>query len=164
MDLHTQSKYNYQNFGGSVEWKHFFKNKNSFELSFAHSAYQFEEENSQLEVASYTHNNQLGHSELKAIFDIAPCENHYLRFGLNSTLYTIDKGSYYPLSLSSSIIPTNLGKEKGIESGIFISDEWKINPKLTFSGGIRYNLYTYFGSLKIPPKAIEKIEVQKCRF
>lgn len=145
MDLHTQSKYNYQNLGGSVDWKHFFKNKNSFEFSFAHSTYQFEEENSQLEVASYTHNNQLGHTELKAFFDIATFENHYLRFGLNSILYTIDKGSYNPLSLSSSVIPTNLGKEKGIESGLFISDEWKINPELTFSGGIRYNLYTYFG-------------------
>lgn len=149
MDIHTRSKFDYQNYGGSVEWKHFFKNKNSFELSFAHSTYQFDEENNQLEVASYTHNNQLGHTELKALYDITTIDNHFLQFGLNSILYTIDKGNYFPLSTSSTISPTYLGKEKGIESGIFISDEWKISPKLTFSGGIRYNLYTYFGEQDI---------------
>jgi len=145
MDLHTQSKYNYQNYGGSINWKHFFKNQNSFELSFAYSGYQFAEENEQLEIASYIHNNQLSHTEFKTIFNIIPLENHWLKFGINSILYNIDKGSYSPISNASYIIPTILGKEKGIENGLFLSDEWKINPKLTLSGGIRYNLYTYVG-------------------
>lgn len=146
MDLFSQSKYNYQNIGSSLAWKHYFKNQNSFELSLAHSGYQFSEENSQLEVASYSHNNQLGHTEFKAIFDIIPFEKHRLQFGINSTLYTIDKGIYSPLNDLSLMKYTNLGKEKGIESGLFISDEWKVNPDLTFSGGIRYNLFTYYGS------------------
>lgn len=145
MDIHTQSKFNYQNYGGSIDWKHFFKNQNGFELSLAYIGYHFEEENNQLEVASYTHNNQLEHSELKAIFDIVSFSNHHLKFGLNSTLYNIDRGSYSPLSESSYIVPTDLGTEKGIETGLFIGDVWKINPSLTFSGGLRYNLYTYFG-------------------
>lgn len=145
MDIYTQSKYDYQNFGGSINWMHYFKNQNSFELSIAHSGYQFQEENNQLEVASYTHNNALGHSEFKAIVDIIPVDNHHIQFGLNSTLYSIDKGVYSPLTGVSLIEHTDLGSEKGIESGIFISDEWKVNEKLTFYGGLRYNLFTYFG-------------------
>lgn len=145
MDLYTQSKYDYQNFGGSVVWKHFFKNQNSFDLSFAQSTYKFNEENSQLEVASYSHHNQLGHSELKAVFNILPFENHSVQFGINTTLYNIDKGIYSPLSGASFIEYTDLGKEKGMENALFISDEWKINDKLTFSGGLRYNLFTYLG-------------------
>ncbi len=145
IDIFTQSKYDYQNYGGSIIWNHFFKNKTHFELSLAHSSYQFSEENNQLEVASYTHNNELGHTEAKAIFDITSFQKHHLQFGINSTLYAIDKGIYSPLSDASYIETTNLGKEKGLESALFISEEWKINPKLTFSGGLRYNLYTYFG-------------------
>ena len=145
MDLYTQSKYDYQNFGASAGWKHFFNNQNSFELSVAHSGYQFSEENSQLEVASYEHNKQLGHTELKAIFKIVPIENHKLQFGINSTLYTIDKGIYSPLTGVSLIDYIDLGKEKGLESALFVSDEWKIKENVTLSGGLRYNLFTYFG-------------------
>jgi hypothetical protein len=145
MDIYTKSKYDYQNFGASALWKHYFKNQNSFALSFAHSGYQFNEENSQLDVASYIHNNQLGHSELKAIFEIIPFENHTMQFGINSTLYNIDKGIYTPLTGTSLIEHTNLGEEKGLESAIFINDEWKVNPKLTISGGLRYNIFNYFG-------------------
>ena len=149
MDIFTQSKYDYQNFGGSVNWKHYFKNQNSFEISMAHSSYLFQEENNQLEVASYAHDNALGHSEFKAIVDIVPFENHSLQFGLNSILYTIDKGAYRPLTGVSLIGFTNLGKEKGIENAIFISDEWKVNQNLTFYGGLRYNLFTYFGEQNV---------------
>lgn len=145
MDLFSQSKYNYQNAGISAAWKHFFKDKNSFDLIFAHSKYKFAEENNQLEIASFIHQNDLNHSELKAIFNIVPKEGHNMKIGINSTLYNIDKGTYDPLTINSYIISINIGKEKGIENGIFISDEWKVKDNLTLSGGLRYNLYTYFG-------------------
>ena len=145
MNIYTQSKYDYQNFGGSVSWMHYFKNKNSFELSLVHSAYAFNEENNQLEIASYSHNNQLQHTELKAIFEFVPRHNHHFQFGLNSTLYQIDKGIYEPLSALSLINTTSLGTEKGLESALFLSDDWKINENLSFQGGLRFNQFTYFG-------------------
>ncbi|MBN1651084.1 MAG: carboxypeptidase-like regulatory domain-containing protein [Bacteroidales bacterium] len=146
MELFTQSNYDYQNFGLSANWKHFFNNqKNSLEVSLAHSGYKFSEENTQLEVAAYSHNNQLGHTEFKAIYAFAPIENHKFQVGINSTLYAIDKGVYNPLTGISLINYTDLGKEKGLESAFFISDEWKINDKLTASGGLRFNLFTYLG-------------------
>lgn len=146
MDLFTQSNYDYQNYGLSASWKHFFNNqKNSLELSLAHSGYKFNEENTQLEVAAYSHNNQLSHTEFKAIYAFAPIDNHKFQVGINSTLYAIDKGVYNPLTGVSFINYTDLGKEKGLENALFISDEWKINDKLTASGGLRFNLFTYLG-------------------
>ncbi len=145
MDLYTQTKYNYQNYGASVVWKHYFQNKNSFDLSIAHSGYQFKEDNSQLEIASYHNHNQIGHSELKAFFEIVPLKNHRVQIGVNSILYNIDKGIYDPLTNASFIEHIDLGTEIGIESALFLSDVWKVNPKLTFSGGLRINSFTYFG-------------------
>ncbi len=149
MDIYTQSKYNYQNFGASAAWKHFFDNENSLELSVAQSSYYFNEENNQVEVASYLHDNQLGHTEIKAILKIVPFANQYLQFGINSTLYNINKGIYSPLSEMSFIEYTDLGKEKGLESALFVSDEWKVNQNLTFYGGLRYNFFTYFGEQNV---------------
>lgn len=149
MDLYSQTKYNYQNYGASVAWKHYYKNKNSFEISLAHSGYQFGEDNSQLEVASYQHNNAINHTEFKAFYEFVPAENHRIQVGINSTLYQIDKGIYDPLTSASFIEHIDLGKEKGIESAIFISDEWKVNQKLTFSGGIRFNSFSYFGPQEV---------------
>lgn len=145
MNLHTQTKYDYQNYGGSLDWKHFFDNKATFEFSLTHSGYNYSEGNSQLEVISYTHKNQLGHTELKAVYDFILDEKHHIQMGISSILYTIDLGSYNPLSEISLVQTTDLGKEKGLENGFFIGDEWKPNPKWTFSGGLRYNLFTYFG-------------------
>lgn len=145
MDIYTQSKYGYQNYGASTTWKHFFENQNSFEISLVQSGYKFNEENKQMEVSAYSHQNELTHAELKAIVNIVPFKNHNVKFGLNSTLYNINKGVYSPLTDLSLIKFTDLGKEKGIESGLFLSDDWKVNPKLTLSGGFRYNLYSYLG-------------------
>lgn len=149
MDLYTQTKYNYQNYGASVAWKHYYENKNSFEISIAHSGYQFGEDNSQLKIASYQHSNQINHSELKAFYELVPFENHRIQIGINSTLYNINKGIYDPLTSSSLIEHIDLGKEKGLESALFISDNWKVNPNLTFSGGIRINSFSYFGPQEV---------------
>jgi len=149
MDLASQTKYDYQNLGGSVVWKHYFRMKNSFEISLAHSRYQFSEENSQFEIASYIHSNQLDHTEIKAISYIRPNEKHTINFGVNSILYQINRGQYDPLTQESLIETTDMGNEKGIETGFFVGDEWKVLPQMTIEGGIRYNLFTYLGAQEV---------------
>ncbi len=145
MNIFTQSKYNYQNAGASLSWNHFFENKNKFELSFANSGYYFNEENSQISATAYKNNNNLNHSELKAIYFFKVKQNHALKIGFNSTFYQIDRGIYNPLTDSSFINTLNLGKEKGMENAFFLSDDWKLSPSLIFSAGLRLNIFTYFG-------------------
>jgi outer membrane receptor protein involved in Fe transport len=164
MDLATKSKYDYQNIASSVNWNHYFNNNLSFKLSMAHSTYSFDEENTEILSHSYKHLNKLKHSEGNANLSLKAGEDHNLTFGINSILYNINRGNPEPLTEESQFIPISLGNEKGLESGIYLSDEWKITPELTFNGGIRYNRYSYLGPQKVyayregSPKAVGTIQ------
>lgn len=149
MDLATQTKYNYQNIGGSITWKRYFKLDNSFELSLSHSGYSFEEENSQFLLDSYKHHNRLDHTEIKTLVSLRPDDKHVFSFGLNSILYQIDKGNYNPLNPESLIVTTDLGEEKGLENALFFSDEWKLLPRLTTNTGVRFNTFTSMGPQRV---------------
>lgn len=146
MDLARRTNYNYKNIGSSLVWKHSFNNVNSHDLSFVHSIYNFSEESKDIAVASYTHSNKLEHTEIKSSFNFNNIKDHKINFGLNSILYQVHRGKYEPLSLESLIDSKDLGKEKGIESALFFSDEWTLSPKLSVSAGLRYNLFAYIGA------------------
>ncbi|PLX04500.1 MAG: TonB-dependent receptor [Marinilabiliales bacterium] len=145
ISLVSQSDYNYQNVGASLSWDHILKNKHNFQLIYDFSNYTFNEENKQLDWAAYKSDYNLLHNELRAQFTIRPNEKHNISVGLNGILYNLDRGKHLPLSDSSSVVPVYLGQEKGIESGIYIDEEWNINPVFAINGGIRLNYYTYLG-------------------
>lgn len=149
MDMATRTKYDYQNYGATLNWKHYFKKKHNFELSLIQSNYAFNEENTEVLNFSYKHLNKVTHHEMIAKFNIVPQKNHSLVIGANAVLYEINRGNPMPLTNESQFMPIELGKEKGLESGIFLSDEWKISPKLTVNGGFRYNRYTYLGPQEV---------------
>ncbi len=145
MNLANRTNYEYENIGASLHWKHIFNEVNSHDLSLVHSIYNFAEESNELAIASYLHSNKLEHSEIKSNFGINSIDKHLISFGFNSILYKVYRGKYEPLSLESLIDTKDLGKEKGLESALFISDEWKVTPKFSINTGLRYNLYTYLG-------------------
>lgn len=150
MDLvATKTKYDYVNFGFSINWKYFFKQKHTFELSIAHSLYDFSKEEAEVEFSAFKQNYKLEHSEIKVNFNIKPNKNHTIIAGINSTLYRINRGSKLPLTDASLIKELHLGTEKGLESGIYLSDEWDITPKLALNAGIRYNIYASLGPQKV---------------
>lgn len=145
MDLADKTNYEYQNIGVSLHWKHIFNKVNSFDLSAVNSNYHFSEESNELAVASYVHSNKLTHSEIKASVNLNNLIGHKVNFGINSILYNVNRGTYEPLSLESLIDQTDLGKEKGLESAMFVSDEWSITKAIILSMGLRYNWYAYLG-------------------
>ncbi len=163
IDLNSLNKYNYSNNGAAVSWNHFFKEKHNLQVSLIYSDYNFTEENSEIDIQAYKDNFELQHSEVKATLSIKPNSRHTITTGLNSSLYHLDHGSFLPLNNQSLIMPINLGKEKALESGIFLSDEWVLSPKLSLIGGFRFNSYIYLGPQNVKiysdnePKSIENI-------
>lgn len=145
IQLAERSKYDYQNLGASMSWKHYFKEKHNFELSLAHSNYNFNEENTEIKSIAYKDDNQIKHTEATANFNFRAGENNLLMFGLNSILYQLNRGNPRPLTPESQFNPIELGKEKALENAIFVSDEWSVTPNITVNAGLRYNLYSYLG-------------------
>lgn len=145
----TNTEYDYKNIGISANWKHFLKEKHTFELSLAHSIYDFEKEVSEFVFSAFKQNYKLEHSEIKANFNFRPNHKHSIDAGVNSILYQIDRGSRLPLGSGSLVQDLYLGTEKGLESGIYLGDEWDVTPKLSLNAGVRYNIYASLGPQKV---------------
>ena len=143
--LANSTKYQFGNQGASIDWLHGFSNKHDMNIKFVYSDYQFEEKNSEMAIAAYKQNYRLNHNEFDIEFNLRPSDKHTITTGLSSILYLLDRGEHNPLDSTSSVVPIVFGKEKGLESAIYISDEWKITPLITLLGGLRYNLYSYLG-------------------
>lgn len=143
--LANSTKYNFKNQGASIDWLHGFSAKHDLSLSFVYSDYQFEEQNSELEMAAYKQNYQLAHNQANFELNLRPSDKHTINTGISGVLYLLDRGAHLPLNSLSKEAPIYFGNEKGIESALFLSDEWKITPLITLLVGLRYNLYSYLG-------------------
>ncbi len=144
-----RSLYDIKNQGASLKWKHFFKDNFNMNLSLIASKYFLNTENREYIYEAYKQNNNLAHNEIKLNFLYHPGRHHRINFGASSILYQINNGKFLPASDQSKITAKELGKEKGMESGFFLSHKWEPNAKLTFLTGLRYNIFSYLG-----PKSI----------
>ncbi len=135
----------YNNAGASLSWNHAFTGSHSFNLNFAYGQYNFNEDNYEYDLAAYKMNYELQHYEVDLDFSLTGFGKHQISYGLNSVLYKIDNGNQLPLNEYSQITALDLGEQKGTELAAYLGDEWKVFPKLTVYGGVRYNYYAYLG-------------------
>jgi hypothetical protein len=143
--LASLTDYDYQNAGASLKWNHFIRQKHNFELSGIYSNFNYNERNSASPTRGYKTDYELNHMEARAGITLVPNGEHRLNIGANSILYQLDQGSYRPLNPESLVIPVKLSKEQGVESGVYINEEWKPSAIFSVSGGVRYNFYTFLG-------------------
>ncbi|MBI9033666.1 MAG: TonB-dependent receptor [Bacteroidales bacterium] len=145
INLAQKTEHSYQNTGISLAWYNTYKNKRDLSVKFIYSDYRFNENNKELEIAAYRQAYELTHNEAKIDYVIQATDNHTVSMGINSILYQLNQGTHSPLNDQSFVIEQNLGEEKGLESGIFIDDEWEVSSKINLQFGLRYNLYSYLG-------------------
>ncbi|MDP4687411.1 MAG: TonB-dependent receptor [Salibacteraceae bacterium] len=145
INLNGLTDFNYQNLGGSLSWKKIIKNKHQFELSTVSSNYQYNEQNTVTDFQDYDLRYALNHHEAKANLTLRPNHKHTILIGANTVLYQLDLGELNPIGNESVIQSLDFGAEKGLESGIYINEEWKLNGRISLNGGVRLNSYQYLG-------------------
>ncbi len=149
ISLASKVNNDYENAGLSLNWYHAFNQNHGFDFSLASSRYDFTEDNYENSFSAYSLDYELQHTQANFRFTWKPAEAHTINYGISSILYRLDNGRQVPYNAESLIVSTDLGKEKGLESGIFLSDQWEVNPLLTIYGGLRYNYYAYLGSNEV---------------
>jgi hypothetical protein len=147
--LSTTDDYNYANNGGSVSWKHLFSSSLTSDFSAVFSQYWFSHNDKKNVSEAYTHKYVLNHSEFKADFNYLTAANHKIQFGAGTIFYDLDRGDILPYGEESTRITVKLGKEKGIESAVYVSDDFPVSPKLAVQGGLRYSFYGLLGPFEI---------------
>ncbi|MGW8314168.1 MAG: TonB-dependent receptor, partial [Bacteroidales bacterium] len=139
------SEYEYANQGGSLSWRHTYSPALSSNVTAALSAYSFGTLQNQEPSQAYRHRYQLAHNEVIGAFTWVPFLNHHIDFGGGAIYYALDRGKVLPADESSLRDPVDLGRERGVEGNLFVSDNITLLPWLTLYAGLRYSLFTNLG-------------------
>ena len=70
---------------------------------------------------------------------------HKFTYGLSSKLYVVNPGKRDPIGFDSRFVGVNIPKERGLESAVFLSDNFTVNEKLLIDAGLRYSHYLSMG-------------------
>ncbi|NOR86100.1 MAG: TonB-dependent receptor plug domain-containing protein [Bacteroidales bacterium] len=147
--LYDINTYWYSNTGASTTVGHNFSSKLRGDFSLSGVQYQFKTIDQQMESAAYEHEFKVGHYELKADFQRVFSEKHSLDFGVNGVWYELNRGDVIPFGEASNQKPLSLGNEQGLETAIYLLDNYDITPLLNLNAGFRYSIYAPFGPAKV---------------
>ena len=128
-----------------MQWNHKFSEKSNAALIVANSQYEFDINFDASSVndfdLKYSIEETLFKLKMKHLYGAA----HNVDYGISGKLYNVKPGSIAPLTQESTVTPLSIPKEKGLEAAIFISDDFKINEKLSINAGLRYSMYAALG-------------------
>jgi hypothetical protein len=141
-DINT---YWYSNTGLSGTAGHSFSSKFRSDFSISASLYEYKTIDEQLESAAYEHEFKLAQYDFSADFSYAFNSNNILNFGANSVWYQLNQGQVLPFGDNSNRKPLDLGKEKGLETSFYISENFDPLPLLNIRAGFRFSFYSAFG-------------------
>lgn len=143
--LNSDTAYDYQNLNGALNWKHLFNNRLFAVSSAVFSQYVFGVSSESNPTTAFRIDYRIRHHELKTDFTFIPTPKHQIKAGANLIYYRLLPGRQLPLSDSSLVNGVVLNEEQAFEGGIYLSDEWNINNRLSLYGGLRWSGFGIVG-------------------
>ena len=136
----------YSNSLASINWKHKFDDKNHGNLILSTSNYAFN-----INYKSSGNNNfdlkyDINEVGAKLKMRYSHSKEHTFDYGISSKLYNISPGTISPSDDNSIITPLSIESERGLESAVFVSDNFDINKKFAINIGFRYSVYIGLGA------------------
>ncbi len=144
-DYYGESAMDYSNFSTTVRWDHSLNSRLSSQVDAIISNYDYRLDSKQTSEESGSMSYRLGQMILRSGFTWLPADKHKVEFGLDAVNYSLEPGTRFPLGESSEISPQTFEKERAIEPSVYISDEFAYSPRLVFSGGLRFTVFTSVG-------------------
>lgn len=144
--ISSDSVFKYTNRLASLKWDHTFSKKHRSSLIFTNSEYKFNiDYNTTDDINSFDFGYKINESQLQLKFNYGLNEKHNLSYGVSSKLYNISPGYQHPTNPEATLIATDIAKEKALESGVYVSDNFKFSDKLLIDLGLRYSFYASLG-------------------
>lgn len=126
---------NWGNATGTVRFNHLFSDKLFSNTSLIYSNYNYTIQSFSSE-DSFKATSKITDLNFKEDFQYALNNNHSLRFGVNVLHHTIAPGEISSPE-SSSFNSKSTERRYGLETAIYLSDDWKITEKLNLLYGLR---------------------------
>ncbi len=147
--LSAINDYEYSNLGSSLIWKHLFSSSVSADFSMIYSNYSFENINKTSLSTAYMQDYGIDHYETRADFSVITRFNHQFEFGTSLIFYDLNRGNITPFGEESIRIPVIFGEETGLETAVYLSDEFTLFNNLKLMGGLRYSFFNQYGPAEI---------------
>ncbi|WP_414000205.1 TonB-dependent receptor plug domain-containing protein [Flavobacterium sp. W1B] len=139
------SLYKYSNRLISLKWKHTFSEKTNSEFNVTNSEYKFNINYESSNPESFIFKYKINESQVNLKFNTSYSSKHKFTYGISNKFYKVNPGELSPNGSFSLVEPQKIDNEKGLESALFLSDNFKISEKILFDIGARYSLYTALG-------------------
>lgn len=143
--LDSDSIYSYSNRLASIKWDHSFDTKNKASVILTNTEYKFDIDFNTTARNAFVSGYKLNETQLLLKFNYLYSDKHKFQYGLTSKLYNVHPGFLNPASSDSALKPIKINQEKGIESALYFSDDFKITNKFFINLGLRYSLYASLG-------------------
>ncbi len=140
--------FEWQNYLANVEWKSHTDRKLSPTLNIAFGEYR-----SNLIDPTITNPSQLKNAliyyNIKETLDYVPNEKHSIKGGVEATAYLPSAEELSGYNGNKSIVGKKVEKNHGIESALFLNDEYQFSETISMTGGLRYSVYNQIGSANV---------------
>jgi len=145
----SDTAYSYSDRNASVKWKHLFNPLFYSTVTAAASQYDYTINSYRNPLIAFDMKFMIRQYNAKADFNYLLNSKHALNAGVSMTRYELHPGNIQPPSGESTMKADVLQTERGLESGIYIGDNYEVNSKLLLYFGLRYSLYQYLGAKDI---------------
>ena len=136
--------YGWQTLNGSLKWNQIYSDQLSSNVQISAGTYQsdfFNNEGSESSEITNGVNSLRLHTYVLAV----PVPAHTVHVGVEANYYDISPNTLRPFGEESSIAPRSVDKGQGLETGIFINDEFRLNNFLGLSLGLRWSHFVNVG-------------------
>ncbi len=144
--LNADTAYSYSDKNASVKWKHVFNPKLFGVFTGSFSKYNYNIASDKNPVNAFNMAFSIRQANAKADFTYFYTPKHTITAGGGTILYRLSPGSFLPRGEESLVTPDILQNDQGVETGVYVGDNWDITPKTSLYMGLRYSIYQNLGS------------------
>ena len=142
----ADTSYSYSDRNLSLKWKHIFNNKFFGVITAGMSEYKYSlDGEEEVPTNSFTMNFGVAQYNIKGDFNYFLNEKHTITAGLSTIRYELNPGKFLPSGNSSDVNPDVMQREQGMESALYIGENFDVTPNLSLYGGLRYSFYQTLG-------------------
>jgi len=144
-DYFSETGYAYNNTAATITWKNVLSSRLFSLYSLVYSNYQYETKDILNPISSSVLGYSIGQTKADVEYTWFPSHNLKVGWGANTIWYNMLPGYVDPYGTESVVNAESLERERGLESGIFLSADYDVNPNFTVSGGMRFSSLMIFG-------------------